>query len=92
LELYNDLRNVMMFYNLLQTKLFNMKENSVLYELMVARSELEVYNRNKAHSHTKNDVIQAQYKQALMDENLQKECSEVYRSGVLTLLSDFKCE
>ena len=88
LELYNDLRNVMMFYNLLQTKLFNMKENSVLYELMVARSELEVYNRNKAHSHTKNDVIQAQYKQALMDENLQKECSEVYRSGVLTLLSD----
>lgn len=89
LNLYNDLRNMMMFYNLFQTKVFNTKESSVLHELMVARSELEVYNRDKAHSHTKNDVIQAQYKQALtfggkeLDRNL-----EVYRSGVLTLLAD----
>lgn len=87
LDLYNDLRNIMIFYNLFQTKVFNTKESSVLHELMVARSELEVYNRDKAHSHTKNDVIQAQYKQALNYQESDKNL-EVYRSGVLTLLAD----
>lgn len=86
-ELYNDLRNVMIFYNLLQTKVFNTKENSVLHELMAARSELEIYNRDKAHSHTKNDVIQSQYKHAIECEKNEKSL-QMYRSGVLTLLAD----
>lgn len=85
--LYNGIRNVMMFYNLMETHLFNGEENNVLHELMIARSELAVYNRDKAHSHTKNDVIQSQYKQALCTGE-ESESVDVYRSHILTLLAD----
>lgn len=83
-ERLNEIRNGMIFNNLLNTQIFSYKNGGQLDELITNSRDLRVSNRSKAFSHTKNDVRMKQYEHICKAE----EGKRYYQSDVLTLLAD----
>lgn len=87
-----DVRRVMMFQNELKNEIFNPQNDDLMNELYQTRKQLNIYNSNKIYTHTKEDVENIQYRQALSyikNVGQDRKCPmEMYPFYVLNLLAD----
>lgn len=84
IERLNRIRGVMQYYWHLNNAVFNKGNEAFLCEIAQQRKKNAIHSRQKAHTHTKNDIKLEQY-----DHMLHKELySKCYQSDLLMLLAD----
>lgn len=84
IERLNRIRGVMQYYWQLNNAVFNKSNEGFLCEIAQQRKKNAIHSRQKAHTHTKNDIKLEQYDHMLHTE-LYSIC---YQSDLLMLLAD----
>lgn len=80
----NRIRCALQYYWQLNSYVFNKSNEGFFYELARQRKKAEIHSRQKAHTHTKNDIKLQQYNYMLDKENY----GDYFQSDLLMLLAD----
>lgn len=84
IERLNRIRGVMQYYWQLNNAVFNKSNEGFLREIAQQRKKNAIHSRQKAHTHTKNDIKLEQYDHMLREDLY----SQYYQSDLLMLLAD----
>ncbi|MDE5590024.1 MAG: hypothetical protein K2J60_12960 [Acetatifactor sp.] len=84
IERLNRIRGVMQYYWQLNNAVFNKSNEGFLCEIAQQRKKNAIHSRQKAHTHTKNDIKLEQYDHMLHMDRY----SQCYQSDLLMLLAD----
>ncbi|RKJ04896.1 hypothetical protein D7X87_10005 [bacterium D16-54] len=84
IEWLNRIRSVMQYYWYLNNSVFNRTNEGFFYELARQRKKNALHSKQKAHTHTKNDIKLEQYNHMLA----KNKYGDYYQSDLLMLLAD----
>ncbi len=80
----NRIRSVMQYYWYLNNSVFNKNNEGFFYELARQRKKNAIHSKQKAHTHTKNDIKLEQYNHMISMDKY----GTYYQSDLLMLLAD----